>query len=87
MSNAVDVVHGRVTPYLFPVKHFMHQLQLGEKEYGLTPLFDIMGIHHYYPLITSVITTNDNVIHVAFQSNDVFEIHEIEPFPFSFNVL
>ncbi len=49
MSNVIDAVHGRVTPSLFLVKDFMHALELGEKEYGLTPLFDIRGIHHYYP--------------------------------------
>ncbi len=85
MSNVVGAVHGRVTPSLFPVKDFMHALELGKKEYGLTPLFDIKGLHHYYPLLTSFITTNDIVIHVPFQSNDVFEAHEIEPFPFAVN--
>ncbi len=76
MSNVVNAVHGRVTPSLFRVKDFMHALELGEKEYGLTPFFDIRGIHHYYPLLISFITTNDIAIHVAFQSNDVFEVHE-----------
>ncbi len=63
----------------------MHALKLGEKEYGLTPLFDIRDIHRYYPLLTSFITTNDILLHVPFQSNDVFEVHEIEPFPFAVN--
>ncbi len=31
MSNVVDAVHGRVTPSLFPVKDFMHALELGGK--------------------------------------------------------
>ncbi len=75
MSTVVDAVHGRVTPPLFPVKDFMHTLELGEKVYGLTSLF--RGIHHYFHLLTSFITTNDIVIHVSFQSNDVFKVHEI----------
>ena len=85
ISNVVDAVHGRVTPDLFPVKDFMHALEMGEKEYDLTPLVDIRGIHHYYPLLTSFITTDDIVIHVPFQSEDVFEVYQVEPFPFTAN--
>ena len=85
ITNVVDAAHGRVTPSLFPVKDFMHALELGEKEYGLTPLFGIQGIHHYYPLLTSFLTTNEIVIHVPFQSDDLFEAYSIEPFPFAAN--
>ena len=80
VNNVVDAVHGRVTPALFPVKDFMHVLELGEKEYGLTPLFDIRGIHHYCPLLESFITSDAIVIHVPFQSKDIFEVHQLEPF-------
>ena len=58
----------------------MHALELGEKKYGLIPLFDIQGAHHYYPLLTSLLTTDDIVIHVPFHSEDVFEAYQIEPF-------
>ena len=85
ISNVVDAVHGRVTPTLFPAYDFQHVLELGKKEYGLTPLFDIRGIHHYYPLLTSFITRNDIVIHVPFQSKDLFNVYSIFPFPFSAN--
>ncbi len=85
INNVVDAAQGRVTPNLFPVKDFMHALELGEKEYGLIPLFSIKGVHHYYPLLTSFLTTDDIVIHVPFQSKDVFEAYQIEPFPFSAN--
>ncbi len=85
MSNLVDAKHGRMIPSVFPVKHIMDALEIREKEYGLTHLFDIRGIHHYYPLLTSSITTNDIVTHVAFQPNDVFEVYELEPFPFAVN--
>ena len=85
INNVVDAVHGRVTPDLFPVKDFVHALEIGEKEYDLSPLFSIRGIQHYYPLLTSFITTEDIVIHVPFQSKDVFDLWEIEPFPFKTN--
>ncbi len=81
----VDAANGRVTPTLFPVRDFMHTLEIGEKEFELTSLFDIRGVHHYYPLLTSFITTDDIVIHVPFQSKDVFEMYQVEPFPFSAN--
>ncbi len=84
INNVVDAANGRVTPTLFPVRDFMHALEVG-KEYELTPLFDIRGVHHYYPLLTSFVTTNDIVIHVPFHSNNVFEMYQIEPFPFSAN--
>ncbi len=41
INNVVDAANGRVTPTLFPVRDFMHALEIGKKEYGLTPLFDI----------------------------------------------
>ena len=85
ITNVVDAVHGRVTPALFPVNDFMHALELGEKEYGLTPMFDLKGIHHYYPLLESFITTDDIVIHVPFQSKDILDVYKLEPFPFSAN--
>ena len=85
ISNVVDAVHGRVTPTLFPVKDFLHALALGEKEYGLKAVYNVQGIHHYYPLLDSLITTEDIVIHVPFQSNELFEVYEVEPFPFSIN--
>ncbi len=56
VNNVVDAAHGRVTPALFPVKDFMHALDLGKKQYGLAHLFDIRGVHNYYPLLTSFIT-------------------------------
>ena len=85
VTNVVDAVHGRVTPALFPVQDFTHALEVGKMEYGLTPLFDIRGIQHYYPLLESFITTDAIVIHVPFQSKDVLEVHQVEPFPFSVN--
>ena len=85
ITNVVDAVHGRVTPALFPVNDFMHALELGEKEYGLTPMFDLKGIQHYYPLLESFITTDDIVIHVPFQSKDILDVFQLEPFPFSAN--
>ena len=85
VTNVVDAVHGRVTPALFPVKDFMHALEVGKVEYGLTPLFDIRGIQHYYPLLGSFLTTDSIVIHIPFQSEDVLEVHQVEPFPFAVN--
>ena len=85
ITNVVDAAHGRVTPSLFPVKDLMHALELGKQEYGLTPLFDIRAAHHYYALLTSFLTSEDVVIHVPFQSTDVFEAFRIEPFPFTAN--
>ena len=85
MKNVVDATHSRVTPTLFPVHDFQHVLRLGKMEYGLTPLFDINGLHHYYPLLDSFVTSESLVIHVPFQSQDIFEIHQIEPFPFEVN--
>ena len=51
MTNVMDAVHGRVTPALFPVKDFMHALEVGKWEYGLTPLFDHLG---YITLLSSI---------------------------------
>ena len=50
VQNVVDAALGQVTPTLLPVQDFRQALELGEREYGLVPLFDIRGIHHYYPL-------------------------------------
>jgi len=85
IQNVVDAANGRVTSALFPVKDFLYALDIGKKEYELTPLFDLQGIHHYYPLLESILTTDAIIIHVPFQSQDVFEVHQIEPFPFSVN--
>ena len=85
IHNIVDSARERVTSSLFPVKDFLRILPLGFKEYKLKPLFDARGIHQYYPLLESVLTSTAVVIHVPFQSTDNFEVHKIEPFPFTVN--
>ncbi len=71
----VDAAHGRVSPTLFPVRDFLHALNIGKMEYELKPLFDIEGIHHYYPLLESFLMSEAIVIHVPFESQEVFEVH------------
>jgi len=85
IQNVVDAARGQVTTSLFPASDFLYALEIGERDYKLRPLFDSQGIHHYYPLLESVLTSEAIVIHVPFQSPDVFEVHQIEPFPFSVN--
>ena len=83
--NIVDAAMGRVTTSLFPIKDFRHTLEVGRTVYKLSPLFDEHNIHHYYPLVESVLTSDAIVIHVPFKSQDVFELYQVEPFPFSLN--
>ena len=75
ITNVVDVIHGRVTPALFPVKDFEHVIEVGEREYGLKPLFNLRGIQHYYAVTSSFVTTDSIVIHVPFKSGDVLNVH------------
>ena len=85
IRNVVDAARGRVTSSLFPVKDFLQVLELGSADYNLKPLFDIRGIHHYYPLLESVLTSESIVIHVPFRSKDIFEVYQVESFPFQVN--
>ena len=85
IQNLVDAAQGRVTSSLFPVKDLLHTLYIGKQNFNLPPLFDSRSIHHYYPLLESVLTSDAVVIHVPFQSRDTFEVHQIEPFPFDLN--
>ena len=85
IQNMVDAAREKVTSYLFPVKDFLRTLALGVKDYDLKPLFDTRGIHHYYPLLESVLTSDAVVIHVPFQSADKFEVYKIESFLFTVN--
>ncbi len=66
VQNVVDAAHGRVTPTLFPVKDFIHVLNIGKMEYELKPLFDLEKIHNYYPLLESFLRSEAIVIHVHF---------------------
>ncbi len=56
VQNVLDAAHGRVSPTLFPVRDFLHALNIGKMEYELKPLFNIEGIHHYYLLLQSFLT-------------------------------
>ncbi len=85
VQNVVDAADGRESPTLFPVKDFLHALNIGKMEYELKPLFDLEGIHHYYPLLESIITSEAIVIYVLLESQEVFEVHQQEPFPFTVN--
>ncbi len=49
VQNVVGAAHGRVPPTLFSVRELLHALNTGKMEYKLKPLFDVEGIHHYYP--------------------------------------
>ena len=77
IQNMVDAARGSVTSSVFPVKDFLRTLALGVKEYDLKPLFDARGIHPYYPLLESVMTSDAVVIHVPFHSADKFEVYKI----------
>ncbi len=81
----IDAAHCRVSPALFPVIDFLHALNTGKMEYELKPLFDLERIHHYYPLLESLLTSEAIVIHVPFEYQEVFEVHQLEPFPFTVN--
>ncbi|XP_050710223.1 uncharacterized protein LOC126994997 [Eriocheir sinensis] len=83
ISNMVDAAHGRVTPALFPLHDLRTTVQIGYQNYSLTPLFTPDMSQYFYPLIESSLTTDAIIIHVPFQTADVFEAHEIVPFPFS----
>ncbi len=81
----VDASRGRVTSNLFPFQDLHKVLHVGAQEHKLTPLFDLPLLHHYYPLITSIITSDAIVIHVNFKSEPQFEVYRLEPFPFLVN--
>lgn len=83
--NIVDAAMGRVTTSLFPEKDFKRTLEIGRRVFDLSPLFDVHLIHHYYPLVESVLTTEAIVIHVPFKSTEIFELYRLEPFPFTVN--
>lgn len=85
IQNVVDADCGRVTSSLFPVRDLQKALKIGVENHQLTPLFDMHAIHHYYPLLESFLTSEAIVIHVPFRSKDVFEVYQLEPFPFSVN--
>ena len=75
---------GRVNTSLFPVEDFKHDLEIRRMGYKLSPLFDDHMIHHYDPLVDeSGLITEAIVIHVSFKSQDIFNLHRLEPFPFS----
>ncbi len=81
----MDAARGGVTSFLFSVKDFQEILDLGEKKYQLTPLFDISTIRHYFPLLESSLTSDSIAIHVPSQSGEAFEVFKLESFPFSAN--
>ena len=67
------------------MKDLLHTLNIGKKDFDLSPLFDSRSIQHYYSLLVSVLTSDAIVIHVSFQSRDTFNVHQIEPFPYDVN--
>ncbi len=40
-------------------------------------------MHHYYPLLESLLTLDAIVIHVPFKSKDDFDVFHLQSFPFS----
>ena len=85
IRNVVDAARGRVTSSLFPVDDFLYVLKKGTEDFYLKPLFDVKGIHHYYPLLESVLTSDAVIIHVPFKSDHTYEVYRVEPFPFMVN--
>ncbi len=85
LQNLVDASRGRITSSLFPFQDLRRVLLVGEYDHKLIPLFDLRLLHHYYPLLTSIITLNAIVIHVPFKSGHVFDVYRLEPFPFLVN--
>ncbi|XP_050733886.1 uncharacterized protein LOC127007225 [Eriocheir sinensis] len=83
ISNMVDAAHGRVTPALFPLHDLRTTVHIGYQNYSLRPLFTPDMSQYFYLLIESSLTPDAIIIHVPFQTADVFEAHEIVPFPFS----
>ena len=85
VRNIVDAAMGRVTTSLFPVEDFRQALEIGRTIYKLTPFFEDHMIHHYYPFVESVLTAKEIVIRIPFKSQDIFNLHRLEPFPFAVN--
>ena len=85
IKNLVDGSIGRVTSSLLPVKDLRHTLEIAKKKYDLTPIFEDSNILHYYPLLNSMLSKDSIIIHIPFKSDNVFDVHRIEPFPFAVN--
>ena len=63
----------------------MHIFTLAEKRHKLTPVFTRADVLHYYPLLSALLTSDAIVVHVPFLSQNVYNIHRIEAFPFAVN--
>ena len=88
INNLVDAARGRVTASLFPLRDLRRVISDFTKvtsNYTLYPNFNGRDIMHYYPLLTSMLTTDSIVIHVPFQSGVSYNLYHLAPFPFSLN--
>ena len=85
LRNIVDASRGKVTSSLLPVKDLLHVLTTAENNYTLIPIFSKHNILHYYPLLSSMLTSDAVVVHVPFQSSSIYNLYQIEPFPFKSN--
>ena len=88
INNLVDAARGRVTASLFPLRDLRRVISdftNVTSNSTLYPIFNGKDIIHYYPLLTSMLTTDSIVIHVPFQSGVSYNLYHLAPFPFKLN--
>ena len=75
----------RLLPLSCLLRIYCIPLTLAEKRHKLTPVFTGADVLHYYPLFSAMLTSDAIVVHVPFLSQNVYNIHRIEAFPFAVN--
>ena len=76
---------GAVNPSLLPMVDLQYILSEGHRLFRATPLFTGDLMHLYYPIIGSTLTFDSIAVYIPLQSNDHFQLFQLEPFPFTPN--
>ncbi len=80
ITDMIDAAHGRVIPSLFPLPDLIDTIN---KNCSFQPLYPPDMSQYYFPLLEASLTTEAIIVHIPFQSREVFEAFKVIPFPFS----
>ncbi len=82
ITNMIDAAHDKVTPSLFPLHDLIDTINIGRINYTFQPLYPPDMSQYYFPLLEASLTTEAIIVHVPFQSGEIFEAFEVFQFPF-----
>ena len=93
MKSSIQIFHkmlyysllNQVTTDILPTSQLLKCIKWARSHFNLIPIFSENNLEYYYPLLEVTVTPTELLIHIPFQSNEIFSTYSFQRFPTKIN--